>query len=118
MDSSILGCGSREAPAMSSAAVTAPRSKRGLAGADLRRRIFGGRPDPVFLVALLFILLIVLCAIAPNLIAPYEPAKMSKDLLRAPSRTHWLGTDEFGRDILSRIIHGARVELVISILGV
>jgi peptide/nickel transport system permease protein len=103
---------------MSSAAVTAPRSKRGLAGADFRRRLLGGRPDPIFLVALLFILLIVLCAIAPNLIAPFEPAKMSKDLLQAPSRTHWLGTDEFGRDILSRIIHGARVELVISILGV
>src|SRR5262249_7986091 len=86
--------------------------------ASLMRKLLGRRPDPIFLTALFVVFVVIACAIAPSLLAPYNPDKLSKALLQAPSRTHLLGTDEFGRDILSRIIYGARIELVISVLGV
>ncbi len=62
--------------------------------------------------------LVVAAALAPAL-APYSP--YAQDLaarLRAPSPAHWLGTDELGRDILSRLLHGARVTLLIVALVV
>ncbi|MEN2984248.1 MAG: oligopeptide ABC transporter permease [Dictyoglomaceae bacterium] len=67
------------------------------------------------LVGLSIVLIIVIIAIFADYIAPYDPLKvdLSKHLL-PPSREHLLGTDEFGRDILSRIIFGARVSLQIG----
>ncbi len=67
------------------------------------------------LVGLSIVLIIIFIAIFANYIAPYDPLKvdLSKYLL-PPSRDHLLGTDEFGRDILSRIIFGARVSLQIG----
>jgi peptide/nickel transport system permease protein len=61
------------------------------------------------------VVLLVVALLAPW-IAPANPA--SQDLptrLSAPSRLHWMGTDELGRDILSRIIYGARVSLLVAI---
>ncbi|MEI5676774.1 ABC transporter permease [Mesorhizobium sp. CGMCC 1.15528] len=58
--------------------------------------------------------LVVLAVLGPQ-IAPYDP--LALDLLsrmKGLSATHWLGTDEFGRDILSRLIHGARTSVWIS----
>lgn len=50
--------------------------------------------------------------------APYDPYAMDADaLLTAPSRTHWLGTDPFGRDILSRLMHGARLSLQVGTIA-
>ncbi len=49
-------------------------------------------------------------------IAPYDPLAQESDILHSPSAAHWLGTDEVGRDILSRIIYGARISLPLSIL--
>ncbi len=82
------------------------------------RTLFGRRADPIFVVAVVIVLVTVLCALFPSLIAPFDPDKLGKDLLAPPSWKHLVGTDEYGRDILSRIIYGARVELVISVLGV
>lgn len=68
---------------------------------------------------LVVLILFILMAIFANVIAPYDSAK--QDLLYAkqgPSMTHWLGTDEFGRDILSRIIYGARQSLFIGFAAV
>jgi peptide/nickel transport system ATP-binding protein len=61
---------------------------------------------------LLFILLVIVLAIFAPLIAPYSPTV--QDLLRVntgPSAAHWLGTDDLGRDILSRLIWGARTSM-------
>jgi ABC-type dipeptide/oligopeptide/nickel transport system permease subunit len=85
---------------------------------SLVRRVVGHRSDPVFLIALTLILVVLVCALVPSWVAPFEPNVLGKEVLVGPSRTHLLGTDEFGRDILSRIIYGARIELVISVLGV
>ncbi len=70
------------------------------------------------LAAIGFALLIVFAAMAilAPLLAPYNPSSL--DLLHrlaAPSRRHWLGTDELGRDILSRVIYGARLSLTVAV---
>lgn len=67
-----------------------------------------------------FIILAILCivAILAPLLAPYDPnIQVLSDALQPPSAAHWAGTDEFGRDILSRLIHGTRitVQTVLSI---
>lgn len=52
-------------------------------------------------------------------IAPYDPINLDYNaLLQAPSKDHWFGTDNFGRDILSRVIYGTRVDLQMGVLGV
>jgi len=57
-------------------------------------------------------------SLAP-VISPYDPVKMTlEDNLAPPSQGHLLGTDELGRDILSRIIHGAQVSLTIGLVSV
>lgn len=60
-----------------------------------------------------------LLALGADVIAPYSPiAQDISTALQGPSAAHWLGTDNYGRDILSRIIHGARVDLQIGVFGV
>lgn len=68
-----------------------------------------------FVGALLIMIFIATALVSPWL-APFDPVKMDLSKVRiAPNKVHWLGTDELGRDILSRIIVGARLSLVISI---
>jgi peptide/nickel transport system permease protein len=82
--------------------------------APRRRRRAGIRPGT--LVGLALILAFIACALAPGFIAPYDPNKFDyRALLKPPSGAHWFGTDNFGRDILSRTIWAARVDLQIAI---
>lgn len=63
------------------------------------------------------IVLIILAAVFAPLAAPYDYLKQNlADRLQAPSLAHWLGTDELGRDVLSRIIYGARISLTIGLV--
>lgn len=70
---------------------------------------------------LLVVLAFVLIALLAPLIAPYDPLQTSWTRIRKPpSMAHWFGTDENGRDVLSRVIWGARASLmagVISVMG-
>lgn len=60
-------------------------------------------------VGLCIVIMLVLCAVLAPIISPYEPnAQDPRNRLQGPSAGHWFGTDELGRDILSRIIYGAR----------
>jgi ABC-type dipeptide/oligopeptide/nickel transport system permease subunit len=62
------------------------------------------------------IMLLVVLGIAGPWIAPYDP--LDQDLaqsLQGPSWAHWFGTDSFGRDILSRVLYGARISLLVGI---
>lgn len=70
-------------------------------------------------VAGLFIVIIfILMALLAPVIAPYDPLKLvPADKLQGPSAEHWLGTDDKGRDILSRIMYGARISLTVGILS-
>jgi peptide/nickel transport system permease protein len=61
----------------------------------------------------------ILIALLAPLISPYDPHQESlADRIKPPSAKHWLGTDELGRDVLSRILYGARIALFIQILSI
>ena len=61
------------------------------------------------------VLIFVTCALFAPWIAPYDPAHIDlPQRLMAPSLSHWFGTDELGRDILSRIIYGARLSMLVG----
>ncbi len=63
--------------------------------------------------------LLLLIAVAAPLIAPYDPNEADYAAVRqAPTATHWLGTDNLGRDILSRIVFGTRITLMVSLIAV
>ncbi len=80
-------------------------------------RIFLSRP--VVILGAIIILLLLICAAVPNWIAPYNPLKQDfTSVLSQPSSEHWLGTDSLGRDLLSRVIFGARTALIVGILAV
>lgn len=65
------------------------------------------------------VLIIVLTALLADVIAPYDPIRgRLADMLQPPSPEHWMGTDEQGRDILSRIIHGSRISLQVGLVAV
>ncbi len=68
--------------------------------------------------ALAFILLEIVMAILAPWIAPYDPNKQDYDAAwQRPSRAHWMGTDDLGRDVLSRLMVGARVSISVGILA-
>jgi peptide/nickel transport system permease protein len=61
-------------------------------------------------------LLLIFCALLAPLIAPANPATQNLPArLESPSRAHWMGTDELGRDVLSRVLFGARVSLLVAV---
>ena len=71
------------------------------------------------LVGLAVVLFMVIVAVFAPLLAPYDPTAQSWTAVRkAPSAAHWFGTDEAGRDILSRIIWGARASLMAGLTSV
>lgn len=67
--------------------------------------------------SLVVILLFCFCAVFAPFVAPHDPTLQNYENVRAiPSKDHLLGTDELGRDILSRMIYGARISLVIGLV--
>lgn len=75
------------------------------------------RYHKVGFVSLFIVLAIAVLALLAPVIAPYAPTDISADFLSAPSREHILGTDQIGRDILSRLLYGARVSLLVGVLA-
>jgi ABC-type dipeptide/oligopeptide/nickel transport system permease subunit len=72
------------------------------------------RKDRVAMTGLAFVVLVILVAVVAPLVAPFDPTKQSGEISAAPSSAHLLGTDDVGRDILSRLIYGARVSMYSS----
>jgi peptide/nickel transport system permease protein len=65
------------------------------------------------------VLLLALMAVSAPLVAPHDPHKPDvKRILDPPSGRHWLGTDQVGRDVLSRMLYGARVSLAVGFVSV
>jgi len=63
--------------------------------------------------------LVVICAVFSPLVAPYSPTEINSiDMLLPPSWEHLMGTDDIGRDILSRIIYGARVSIIVGVVSI
>ena len=63
----------------------------------------------------IFIILFTLVAIFAKYIAPFDPTELTYQFSTAPSAEHWLGTDAVSRDVLSRLIYGARVSLAVGL---
>lgn len=76
--------------------------------------------DPVALIALSIIVLLVAIAIFAPYLAPHDPTKANVIRRLRPIGTpgHWLGTDELGRDMLSRLIYGTRLSLIMGVVPV
>ncbi len=65
------------------------------------------------------VLVLALMAVAAPLVSPHDPHKPDvKRILEPPSMRHWLGTDQIGRDVLSRMLYGARVSLAVGFVSV
>jgi len=85
--------------------------------AVLALRRFRGRPAAVL--GFFVIALFVVVALAAPLVAPFDPVATSWTAIRkAPSAQHWMGTDENGRDVLSRVVFGARASLLAGVVSV
>lgn len=86
----------------------------------LARRVLGWlRGDPRAALSLLVLVLILGTALLAPWVAPYDPAHQDLEhMLEGPSAAHWLGTDDLGRDVLSRLIHGGANSLYAALLAV
>ncbi|MGQ0662164.1 MAG: ABC transporter permease [Pseudomonadota bacterium] len=75
--------------------------------------------NPLLAFSVGFVTLQVLLAVLAPLVSPYSPLEQNVlARLRGPGAGYWLGTDQFGRDLLSRIIHGCRSSLAVSVAAV
>jgi len=73
------------------------------------------RKRPLGAIGAAVVLVNILVGIGANVIAPYDPLATDYGaMLARPSATHWLGTDAFGRDVLSRIIYGSRTAMLVG----
>lgn len=77
------------------------------------------RKNKAAVVGMVILLLIVFVAVFADKLAPYDPyEQVYAEALQHPSSAHLFGTDEFGRDIFSRILYGARVSLLVGLVSV
>jgi peptide/nickel transport system permease protein len=91
-----------------------PGRRRSTHGRQRVVRDLAGRPAVAL--ALLYLALLLVCIAAPGVVAPGEPTKVVlADRLSAPGAGHLLGTDQYGRDVLLRIVHGSRVSLLTAV---
>lgn len=98
------------------AGVPVPPPRRGYWAQVLRRL----RRDPVAMTAAVLLLLLIAAALLAPWIVSADPYKTSmlRRLLPPGSPNHWLGTDELGRDMLARLVHGGRMSLMIGVVPV
>lgn len=100
--------------------MTAPTLASGKRPRPARKGFFGRflrQPSTIFGASVVAVF--VLVAIAAPWISPYSPTASNWGAIRqAPSALHWLGTDDLGRDILSRMIHGSRASLQAGVVSV
>ena len=106
---------------MSATALPAPAARvrpvRSQTPAALAMRRFAHRPAAV--IGLVVVVLFVAVAAFGPLLVPYDPIATSWTAIRkAPSAAHWMGTDENGRDVLARVITGARASLLAGVVAV
>ena len=82
--------------------------------ASFLRRLLSNRS---FTIGASLVGLVLLLALLAGVISPFDPLKGNfRARMMAPSLQHWMGTDQFGRDILSRVLHGARISLQIGFM--
>ncbi|MGO2112518.1 MAG: ABC transporter permease, partial [Pseudoclavibacter sp.] len=84
-----------------------------------RRRVTSIARRPSVLLAAVWLVLMFVAALVPQWLAPGDPITgVPSDNLQAPSLAHWFGTDQTGRDLFTRVIHGTALTLMSSLLAV
>jgi peptide/nickel transport system permease protein len=74
------------------------------------------RRQPLAALGFALLVVFIVCAVFAPWLAPYDPARLDlTGRLTGPSWAHWFGTDELGRDILSRTLFGARISLIVAV---
>jgi len=77
------------------------------------------RESPLGALGVAILVVMILVALLAPLIAPYDPLEGDFfNIRKGPSSTHWLGTDDLGRDVLSRLMYGARISLLVGFSAV
>jgi peptide/nickel transport system permease protein len=77
------------------------------------------RRKPLGMASAILLIALVLTAIFADVLAPYDPLETHPEIrLQAPSREHLFGTDDIGRDVFSRVVHGSRISLWVGLLAV
>ncbi|WP_445678877.1 ABC transporter permease [Radicibacter daui] len=95
--------------------VSAPPALKALPGWSTVRRLLS---SPSGAIALVVVVALVFCAVFAPLVAPYDPVQIAPRIrFQGPSLEHWLGTDQLGRDVLSRVIFGTRVAFKVALSG-
>jgi peptide/nickel transport system permease protein len=96
--------------------VRLPSSEVSTTAISFRRSIAGNaRHNPLAAAGVVLVIVFVICAVFAPWIAPQDPAAINLPLRLDPaSHGHWFGTDELGRDILSRVIYGARISMLVG----
>ncbi|WP_407572438.1 ABC transporter permease [Deinococcus altitudinis] len=70
---------------------------------------------PTLIIGLVLLLILLLAAAFPRLFTPFSPTDFDYTaILKGPTGKHWFGTDNFGRDVFSRVVHGTRIDLQIA----
>src|SRR5215510_11751201 len=103
-----------------SAVLAAPRPKVVAApsspGRRALRRLLHRKPA---MIGLVIVVAFIVLALAAPWIAPHDPVATSWSAIRkAPSAAHWFGTDDIGRDVLSRVVWGTRASLLAGVVSV
>ena len=79
----------------------------------------GLKKDPLGMAGFVLVSIILLLTIFAPWLAPYDPLDVDvHNRLSSPSAAHWLGTDQLGRDILSRVLFGGQVALKVSLVAI
>lgn len=77
------------------------------------------KKDPLGIMGLVIIVLILLATIFASILTPYDPLEVNVyNRLASPTWQHWLGTDQLGRDVLTRVLYGGRVALKVSLVAI
>lgn len=112
-------------PSSTPVSVAEPVAAAGVAGAAVSATSRPARhlwrqlwPRKTAVVGLMLAAVVLLGALLAPWLAPEDPLAMSARRFAAPSASAWLGTDQFGRDILSRLLYGARVSMAVSFAAV
>jgi len=83
-------------------------------GGALERRTRGIQLNFQLMIGIVMLIVTVLLSVSAPLLTPFAPMEMADASLSPPSSTHLLGTDQLGRDTFARVLHAARISLVIS----
>ena len=94
--------------------VKTPSSPSSTYNQQIMRRFFKHK---LAVISLIFLCVIILLSVLAPLIAPYDPNRITGGFSQAPSAEHWLGTDQSGRDVLSRLLYGTRISLLVGFMA-